>query len=155
MYQQVLGFDCSSYAIHMVELDMATHEIVRMDKWADKSKDLEARFNAIVDAFEKNSELDMGDRIAVIENPIYVQSAKATIAITNVIAGTKRALHRMDIEYRAVANTSWKKMVLSNGMASKEEIMNFAKMKWKDIEFKEQDWADAACIALYGAILLK
>ena len=44
---------------------------------------------------------------------------------------------------------SWKKVIVGSGNASKKDIMAFASDKWGDI-FPEQDYADAACIALWA-----
>ena len=119
------------------------------EKWLDTSRDGEKRVNTIVDEVETYLQnLKSGNYIAAIENPIYVNNMKATVSITNVIAGVKRALHRSSIEYFPVDNKAWKKAVLGNGAASKEEIMKFAESRWGKV-FEEQDWADAACVSLW------
>ena len=42
----------------------------------------------------------------------------------------------------------WKKIIVGKGNAKKSDIMAFAVSKWGDV-FPEQDYADAACIALW------
>ena len=46
-------------------------------------------------------------------------------------------------------NNTWKRQVLGRGNAKKSDIMKFAVDLWGD-RFPEQDYADAACIALWG-----
>ena len=161
MAKHVLGFDCSSKAVHMVQLDMSTGDIVRMEKWTNPSRDMEQRFNLVMDDFEEwfnkwsaKKKFLAAEYVSVIENPIYVNNIKATVGITNVIAGVKRHLWKSGIDYWARDNRVWKKLVLGSGAANKEEIMNWAKSKWGD-KFPEQDWADAACIAMYRIMFEK
>jgi Holliday junction resolvasome RuvABC endonuclease subunit len=47
-----------------------------------------------------------------------------------------------------VDNRAWKKVIIGKGNASKSEIMDFAISQWGGV-FSEQDYADAACIALW------
>jgi len=47
-----------------------------------------------------------------------------------------------------IENTKWKKGVLEKGNVSKKQIAEFAQKQWK-ANFKEQDWADSACVALW------
>lgn len=149
----VLGFDCSSKTVHMVELS-PDGQIVRMEKWASGSKDAEIRFDEILDQFEDWFDGQVAyfipEKLAVvIENAIYVQNIKATNYINHVIAGVKRHMHKREIQRFGIDNRVWKKDVLGNGNASKENILQFAKTKWGDV-FPEQDFADAACIAFWG-----
>jgi len=143
-----LGFDCSSKAVHLSILN-ENSALMAKEKWSATFRDIEKRFNTIVDEVEEFLVvLQPGNYIAAIENPIYVNNMKATISITNVIAGVKRALHRAGIEYFPIDNKSWKKAVLGNGASSKEEILKFAESRWGKV-FEEQDWADAACVSLW------
>ena len=48
-----------------------------------------------------------------------------------------------------VDNNTWKKDVVGKGNVKKDEIKRFAEEKWGD-KFPEQDYADAACIALWN-----
>lgn len=156
-----LGFDCSSKMIHMVQLDAFTDEIVRMESWKNNSKDMDQRINETLAAFEgwydshmgRDCHSHLGERfMAFIENPIYVQNVKATIGISSMIAGVKHFIYQQGINCFGMDNRSWKKDIVGNGKASKEEIMRFAEAKWGKGKFPEQDFADAACIALWGRI---
>jgi Holliday junction resolvasome RuvABC endonuclease subunit len=86
----------------------------------------------------------------VVENPIYVQNIKATVGIAQVIAAVKVALSRYHMVTFGIDNRTWKKSVVGDGRSDKAKIMKFAQAKWGDV-FKEQDWADAACLAFWGA----
>ena len=146
--RKYLGFDCSSKAVHLTILN-ENSALIDQKKWSATFRDTEKRFNDIVDGAEEFlKDLNPEEYIASIENPIYVNNMKATVSITNVIAGVKRALHTVGIEDFPVDNKSWKKAVLGNGSSSKEEILKFAESRWGK-EFKEQDWADAACVSLW------
>jgi Holliday junction resolvasome RuvABC endonuclease subunit len=149
----ILGFDCSSKAIHMVKLDEGG-SIVEMRSWKDTTRDIDARVNKILDDFEGWMDAISAHEyplVAAIEEPIYIQNFKATVGIAYVVGGTKRVLHNLGIPFFPIGNKSWKKYVVGTGNASKEQIMQFAQVKWSENKFLEQDYADAACIAEWGA----
>lgn len=120
---------------------------------AKDSKDINERIESLYNSFS----LVMDERgyssalpqVVFIEQAVYVQNIKATLAIDAVINAVRFTCIRLGIPYFIIDNKSWKKDVLGNGNASKEDIMRFAKVKWGD-EIKTQDEADAACIAMYG-----
>jgi len=140
------GFDCSSKAIHVALLDSGEN-IISMAKFESKDKDYEIRFYEILDKFEDYSGI-IDISTAAIESAIYIQNAKATIAIASVVAGVKLQLHRSGTPFASVDNKVWKKIIVGKGNAKKSDIMAFAVSKWGDV-FPEQDYADAACIALW------
>ena len=142
----IAGFDCSSKAIHLVTLDL-DEVLISLDKFESKDKDYEVRFYEILDKFEAYSGI-IDISTAAIESAIYIQNAKATIAIASVVAGVKLQLHRSGTPFASVDNRAWKKVIVGKGNASKSDIMAFAISKWGDV-FPEQDYADAACIALW------
>ena len=47
-----------------------------------------------------------------------------------------------------VQNKTWKKYTVGRGNAAKSDILEYANIFWHT-QFAEQDWADAACIALW------
>tara|TARA_R110002020_G_scaffold12392_4_gene45403 strand:+ start:490 stop:945 length:456 start_codon:yes stop_codon:yes gene_type:complete len=141
------GIDCSSKAVHLAIID-DEEAIVDLKKYGSKAKLAEARFYEILDqVYDDLSIIDIS--AAAIESAIYIQNAKATIAIASVVAGVKYGLHRGGISFAAVDNNTWKRQVLGRGNAKKSDIMDFAVDLWGD-RFPEQDYADAACIALWG-----
>ena len=142
----IAGFDCSSKAIHLSLLDK-DENLVGLEKFESKDKDYEIRFYEILDKFEAYSGI-IDISTAAIESAIYIQNAKATIAIASVIAGVKLQLHRSGTPFASVDNRAWKKVIVGKGNAKKSDIMAFAVSKWGEV-FPEQDYADAACIALW------
>jgi Holliday junction resolvasome RuvABC endonuclease subunit len=142
----IAGFDCSSKAIHLSLLDK-DENLVGLEKFESKDKNYEIRFYEILDKFEAYAGI-IDISTAAIESAIYIQNAKATIAIASVVAGIKLQLHRSGTPFASVDNRKWKKVIIGKGNASKSEIMDFSISQWGDL-FPEQDYADAACIALW------
>jgi len=143
-----LGLDCSSLAIHGVLLD-PEEQISSMYKWGSKKKNFEERFPEIsVGFFNDLSKINITDK-ASIEAAIFIQNPKATIAIAHVVGFAWGTLLQKGIDAIRVDNKQWKKGVLGKGNASKDDIRQFAVDKWGDV-FPEQDYADAACIALWN-----
>jgi len=142
----IAGFDCSSKAIHLSLID-EDENVTGLEKFESGDKDYETRFYEILDKFEAYTGI-IDISTAAIESAIYIQNAKATIAIASVVAGVKLQLHRSGTPFASVDNRAWKKVIIGKGNASKSDIMAFAVSKWGD-QFPEQDYADAACIALW------
>jgi len=142
----IAGFDCSSKAIHLSLID-EDENLVGLEKFESKDKDYETRFYEILDKFEAYTGI-IDISTAAIESAIYIQNAKATIAIASVVAGVKLQLHRSGTPFASVDNKVWKKIIVGKGNAKKSDIMAFAVSKWGEV-FPEQDYADAACIALW------
>ena len=142
----IAGFDCSSKAIHLSLID-EDENVTGLEKFESGDKDYETRFYEILDKFEAYSGI-IDISTAAIESAIYIQNAKATIAIASVVAGVKLQLHRSGTPFASVDNKVWKKIIVGTGNAKKSDIMAFAVSKWGEV-FPEQDYADAACIALW------
>ena len=143
-----LGLDCSSLAIHGVLID-DKEQLATLYKWGSTQKNFEARFPEISVGFsEEFSKIELIDG-AAIEAAIFIQNPKTTIAIANVIGAAWAFLLSRNINTTIIDNRQWKKFVVGKGNASKEDIKKFAIEKWGDV-FPEQDYADAACIALWN-----
>ena len=143
-----LGLDCSSLAVHGVIID-DDEKIISMHKWGSKNKDFSQRFSEItLDFFDELSRINNIDKSS-IEAAIFIQNPKTTIAIAHVVGAVWLSLLWKGIETNRIENTKWKKIILNKGNASKDDIKQFSIDKWGDI-FPEQDYADAACIALYS-----
>ena len=143
-----LGLDCSSLAVHGVIIN-DDEEIISMHKWGSKNKDFSQRFPEItLDFFAELSRINNIDKSS-IEAAIFIQNPKTTIAIAHVVGAVWLSLLWKGIETNRIENTKWKKIILNKGNASKDDIKQFSIDKWGDI-FPEQDYADAACIALYS-----
>ena len=149
-----MGVDCSSKAIHSVWIDKQ-ERIISQQKWWSKQKDFESRFLDFGEDFWEDISkikviLDKGSTVqATVEAPIYIQNHKATIAIASVTGLVRFACFLNGIKCEYLDNTKWKRDIVGKGNASKIEIKKYAVDKWGDV-FPEQDYADAACIALWN-----
>ena len=144
-----LGLDCSTKAIHGVLLDEEEH-IIEQFKLASTASNYEDRFYEILTGFEeKVSKIDIGELLVAVEAAIYIQNPKTTVALAAVVAGVKYICYRNGYSCIPVDNKVWKRHVLQAGKADKAFIKRFAMEKWEDINIEEQDYSDAACVALY------
>jgi len=141
-----IGIDTSSKAVHIVALN-EDFDILAQIKCSSKGKLAEERFYEIIDQFYYQLSI-MNVDAAGIESAIYIQNAKATIAISGVVAACKYALHSSGIPFSAVDNNTWKKAVIGRGNAKKPDILEYAE-ETAGIKFLEQDYADAYCIARF------
>lgn len=146
----VIGFDCSTKAIHFAILDDHSN-ISLLEKIESQKKDIDERFYDLMDRLRiVIKKIPVEGIVVIVENAVYVQNVKATLGIMQVVAGLKLLFHLDKISLFCVDNRSWKRVVLADGKAEKEKIMKYAKTRWPENDFLEQDFADAACIALYG-----
>ena len=143
-----LGLDCSSLAIHGAIVN-DKEELVSIHKWGSKLKTFDSRFPEIIKEFSKELSKINQVEFASIEAAIFIQNPKTTIAIANVIGAAWAFLLEQSINTAIIDNRSWKKTIIGKGNSSKDDIKQFAVEKWGD-KFPEQDYADAACIALWN-----
>ena len=143
-----LGLDCSSFAVHGAIVD-EDEQLIALYKWGSKLKKFEERFPEIFTKFSGELRKIKLIDSAAIEAAIFIQNPKSTIAIANVAGAVLGFLVTSKIPTVFIDNRQWKKSILLKGNASKEDIRRFAEDKWGDI-FPEQDYADAACIALWN-----
>tara|TARA_Y100000296_G_scaffold5518_1_gene6741 strand:- start:752 stop:1123 length:372 start_codon:yes stop_codon:yes gene_type:complete len=119
-----------------------------MEKFAPTIDDFDKRMFAITDSLYNFASI-IKVTTAAIEAAIFIQNPRTTMQISSVVACAKYALYRASISVVPVDNRSWKKIILGKGNAGKPAIKQYAVDKWGDI-FPEQDYADAACIALWA-----
>jgi Holliday junction resolvasome RuvABC endonuclease subunit len=142
-----LGIDCSSRAIHGVWID-EEERIIAMLKWRSADLEFDTRFIEISLQFSKDLSKIQVIPSAAVEAAIFIQNPKSTMEIASVVGGVRLACASNHIECVSVDNRHWKKHVLGKGNCNKKDIKDFAVDKWGEL-FIEQDWADAACIALW------
>ena len=146
-----LGLDCSTKAIHGVVID-EEGKYIEQYKWITSSPDFHTRFlSNSANFLEDLGKIKLtypGLKVAV-EAPIFIQNPRTTIQLSAVVYSVFFICHFHELEPVLIENTKWKKYVLEKGNVSKKQIADFAQIFWK-ADFKEQDWADAACIALWG-----
>jgi len=150
MASYYLGLDCSSKGIHGVVLNQ-DKKLQEMFKWVSKLSDFDARFLEFLPNFyeEMGIIIERYPSLFIsIEAPIFIQNPKTTMQIASVVYGAKLICYFHGILSDLVQNKVWKKVVIGTGNASKPDILEYSTKFWK-CEFKEQDWADAACIALW------
>jgi Holliday junction resolvasome RuvABC endonuclease subunit len=83
-----------------------------------------------------------------VEAPIFIQNPRTTMQIASVVYATKFICSLHGLDSTLVQNKTWKKFTVGNGNAAKSDILEYANKFW-DTQFAEQDWADAACVALW------
>ena len=143
-----LGIDCSTKAIHAIVLD-EQENIIEQYKWHSTEKDFVDRFPEILEKFRSNLSTISNTDLAMVEAAIYIQNPRTTLSIAYVVGSVWSFLSSANIRTQLVDNRRWKKDILSKGNAKKADIKKYAVEKWGDV-FNEQDFADAACIALWG-----
>jgi Holliday junction resolvasome RuvABC endonuclease subunit len=142
-----LGLDCSSKAVHGIVIDEQENILLQLKSYGTGS-DFDARFSEIFANFSQDLSKITILSGAAIEAAIYIQNPRTTLAIAYVVGGVRVVLQEHSIQNVLVDNRSWKKDVVGKGNAKKEDIKTFAIAKWGEV-FTEQDFADAACIALW------
>ena len=142
-----LGLDCSTFAVHGVVVD-TSENLISLHKWGSKQKKFEERFPEILLGFSQDLSKIKVIPSAAVESAIFIQNPKSTMEIASVVGGVRLACASNHIECLSVDNRHWKKYVLGKGNSNKKDIKEFAVDKWGEL-FIEQDWADAACIALW------
>ena len=153
MNKVYIGFDCSSKAIHGVLLG-EDGDLLDQESWASKEKTYHARFLEIVTNFYRSTSriktilTESKQAFAAVEAAIFIQHPHTTLAIASVVGCVDFICHLSGLQPILVDNRKWKKEILGKGNVKKPDIMKFAQEKWGDV-FVEQDFADAACIALW------
>ena len=150
-----MGCDCNSKAIDCFLIETGRKKgkpAIEGSAYSFKSKssDFEKRSYEVFDEFKKFL-MGMDVKVVYVEQPVVAygrkQNVKTTLGISNTVNAVRYACHMLKIPVVVVDNTHWKKLILGNGRAKKEEIMVFAKKRWGDV-VTSQDSADASCIAL-------
>ena len=142
-----MGIDCSSKAVHAVLVD-ESETVIAQGKWASSEKDFPTRSLQIARKFTKDLSKIKVRLEAAVEAAIFIQNPRSTMEIAGVVHGVRILCDQQNIECIPVDNRHWKKYVLGKGNANKQGIKEFTTAKWGDV-FSEQDWCDAACIALW------
>jgi len=143
-----IGLDCSTKAIHAVVVD-DQENIIDQYKWGSSEKDFVDRFPEILEKFRGDLSTINNTDLAMVEAAIYIQNPRTTLSIAYVVGSVWSFLSSANVSTQLVDNRRWKKDILGKGNAKKTDIKQYAVEKWGDI-FTEQDFADAACIALWG-----
>lgn len=92
-----------------------------------------------------------------IERAIMGNNIKYSLAIAEVVGAVSAACAQIGSDVQLVDNTTWKREVLKNGHASKDDIRNYITVSHPAYALlceDEQDAYDAACIGIYGITIL-
>ena len=145
-----LGLDCSSKGVHGAIIN-DKGELQETPKWVSKLPDFDTRFLEFLPNFyeELGIIIERYKLLSIaIEAPIFIQNPKTTMQIASVVYSTKLLCFLRGLDSVLVQNKVWKKYTVGKGNVSKSDILAYANIFWK-CQFKEQDWADASCIALW------
>jgi len=146
---KILGVDCSSKSIGCVQLEGDLLKSAML--YGGDKNDFETRLNVM---FYLTRDLlhEWEPDIVYIERAIYLQNPKTTLMIDAVVNLIRFACIDKQIAYQMIDNKSWKKIVLRNGNASKDEVRSFVHRTFGEEGLNTQDLCDAVCIALSGAV---
>ncbi len=145
----VTGIDSDTRSVAVVTLNSERPSWSRHFQFGVKGRRAEDRIQALSTEIE--------DRFAnqdyawiYIETPVMGVNAKALRDQAFVVGMLRHELWLNDLWNSLVDNGTWKKAVLGNGHASKEEIAQYAVQRFPQLAGESQDIMDAACIALFG-----
>lgn len=102
-----------------------------------------------------NDSIGLGpDDVVWLEEPVMGKSVRPTIVQSYVSGMVQGTVARTGARIHLVNNKTWKKVVVGNGNASKEDTTAFLKRHFPScvrICGADQDLYDAAGLAIYGA----
>jgi Holliday junction resolvasome RuvABC endonuclease subunit len=87
--------------------------------------------------------------VVVMERPLYNQNFTSSRTITEVVAYCKLSCSLLHIPYELVHVSTWKKIAIGKGNATKQEIMTFINKRYPWTKGLTQDECDALSIGLY------
>ncbi len=144
---RIAGIDSDTKSIQIVVMDEGEPRIYRIEA---KGRRAEDRIQALAAGLEESSSIWQEVRWVYIETPVMGVNAKALRDQAQVVGIIRSFLWRHGLDNSMVDNGTWKKGVLGNGHASKEEIAAYAQKMLKVPTGQPQDAYDAACIAAWG-----
>jgi len=124
-----LGLDTSSKAIHGVILDEEGNLISIYKATCNIKDSFKKRFPELMDNFARilieEIDIDTVD-YAMIEEPIFAQNRKVVCTLSEVVGAVWGTLCLSDIPTTLIHNMLWKKQILGNGKARKDDILKYA-----------------------------
>ena len=144
----LLAIDTSSFRVALARFNDGVLEgTITID--ANKKEPLDSRvyqlFKGLKD-FIDNFKPDM----VAIERAVYFQNFNSSKAILEVIAMCKLVCNEKSIPYTMVHNTSWKRVAVGKGNATKDEIKEILSKRYPMLASCTQDEVDAVGIGLYA-----
>ena len=147
---RVTGIDADTKSIAMVTF-FGVKQFSRTQVKAPGRR-AEDRFANLIRGFVENQGEWLLSDWVYVEKPVFGVNAKASIDQAYVVGAIRSILTLHGINNSLVDNTTWKKQVIGNGRASKEEIEMFARDVLDLPEGLTQDLYDASAIAQFGVM---
>jgi hypothetical protein len=154
----VLGIDPSSVKLALVAWTSET-PIIAADYYLAKRSGPEACFEALGAMQDFCDSLpDQPKKVAFLELPVQGRGGYRATVVQAYVNGVVQAwLVNEGFDVRHVNVSSWKAEVCGDGRASKEAVGQALAVRWLDAHIvcrDDQDLVDAACICLYGRIIM-
>lgn len=150
---RVAGVDADTKTITICVIDGQLSHMIRL---APKGRRAEDRFQSLVEQIQEavsHDPLAIADYVYV-ERPFVGPSRKAAIGMGMVVGALRAALIRRGIRHSLIDPSVWKTNTLGTSCVSKEEIKQWAMVRFDLKDNLAQDYYDAACIAAYGVQVL-
>ena len=151
----VAGIDADTKSIQLVVFGDGAITVIK--RWQAKGRRAEDRIQQLAGLLEDKDWAAVWKDVAwvYVESPVLAQfrgktNAKALRDQSQVLGVIRSFLWRNGLDHTLVDNTVWKKGLLGNGHASKEEIAAYAHKMLGVPTDQPQDACDAACIAAWG-----
>lgn len=154
---KVLAFDTDSKTITYARIfnELAYSGILKPDGKASENRRAEDRFPRLVHALEELL-VEFPNTIwgwAYVEKPMFTVNPASTVAQSRMLGAIESALVRANIPFSEVDPGTWKKTLLGNGHASKEQIKAWVIANFEVLDDLTQDQYDAYAIAAYGRLV--
>ena len=150
---KISGVDASTKRIAIVQFKDGN-----LDDWnliSTMEHPLDDRIFDLYNKFKEQIECRFKPNLVVFEEIPFVRNFRAERALSEIVGCCKLVCQENNINYRVVNNTVWKKQVLGDGRATKDEIKAFVIARYPILAFERQDIFDACAISLLGVNLVR
>ena len=150
---KIIGVDASTKRIAIVQFKDGN-----LDDWnliSTMEHPLDDRIFDLYHKFKEQIECRFKPDLVIFEEIPFVRNFRAERALSEIVGCCKLVCQENNINYRVVNNTVWKKQVLGDGRATKDEIKAFVIVKYPILTFEKQDILDACAICLMGVNRVK
>ena len=144
----IVGIDLDSKKIAAVLF--VDGEFSQLLFFQTKNKNIDERLYELYKYFESMAIKHLKPDKVFIEDSIYVANYKTSKALSESIGNVKLLCRLNKIPFELVSNKTWKKEIVGNGNASKEDIKKFVLNQKPDFIDEPQDIMDAYAICLWG-----
>lgn len=148
----VVGMDTATNRVHCIGPRVGARK--RIEQFVVKSSDSNpdvrrhALYKGVSQYFEELAGVCPGPFHIFCEEPLSLQNGKTT-RLLGLTAGAIWAAHLpFDCYWYWVNVATWKREIVGNGNATKEQIQEWVRSRGWD--FAEEDWFDAFCIRELG-----